>query len=68
MSFFENINDEGNDIIFFQRSVLGYDDKIQFEFLLYKGYFLVCEKENDFFKFILKEKDENGDKFVMFIV
>ncbi|KAF5921167.1 hypothetical protein HPG69_018567 [Diceros bicornis minor] len=64
----ENINDEGNDIIFFQRSVPGHDDKIQFESSLYKGYFLACKKENDLFKLILKEKDECGDKSVMFTV
>ncbi|XP_058924341.1 interleukin-18 isoform X1 [Kogia breviceps] len=64
----DNIDDEGNDIIFFQRSVPGHDDKIQFESSLYKGYFLACKKENDIFKLILKEKDENGDKSVMFTV
>ncbi|XP_019797443.1 interleukin-18 isoform X1 [Sagmatias obliquidens] len=64
----DNIDDEGNDIIFFQRSVPGHDDKIQFESSLYKGYFLACKKENDLFKLILKKKDENGDKSVMFTV
>ncbi|XP_077636696.1 interleukin-18 [Crocuta crocuta] len=64
----DSINDEGNDIIFFQRSVPGHDDKIQFESSLYKGYFLACEKENDLFKLILKKKDENGDKSIMFTV
>ncbi|XP_019666731.2 interleukin-18 isoform X1 [Felis catus] len=64
----ESINDEGNDIIFFQRSVPGHDDKIQFESSLYKGYFLACEKEKDLFKLILKKKDENGDKSIMFTV
>ncbi|XP_027433939.1 interleukin-18 [Zalophus californianus] len=64
----DSINDEGNDIIFFQRSVPGHDDKIQFESSLYKGYFLACEKEKDLFKLILKEKDESGDKSIMFTV
>lgn len=64
----ESINDEGNDIIFFQRSVPGHDDKIQFESSLYKGYFLACEKEKDLFKLILKKKGENGDKSIMFTV
>nr|ABQ45353.1 IL-18 [Vulpes vulpes] len=64
----DSINDEGNDIIFFQRSVPGHDDKIQFESSLYKGRFLACKKENDLFKLILKEKDENGDKSIMFTV
>ncbi|XP_029813485.1 interleukin-18 [Suricata suricatta] len=64
----ESINNEENDIIFFQRSVPGHDDKIQFESSLYKGYFLACEKENDLFKLILKKKDENGDKSIMFTV
>uniref|UniRef100_A0A8D2CHP9 Interleukin-18 n=3 Tax=Sus scrofa TaxID=9823 RepID=A0A8D2CHP9_PIG len=64
----DNIDDEGNDIIFFQRSVPGHDDKIQFESSLYKGYFLACKKENDLFKLILKEKDECGDKSIMFTV
>uniref|UniRef100_A0A8C3VT41 Interleukin-18 n=1 Tax=Catagonus wagneri TaxID=51154 RepID=A0A8C3VT41_9CETA len=64
----DNIDDEGNDIIFFQRSVPGHDDKIQFESSLYKGYFLACKKENDLFKLILKEKEECGDKSIMFTV
>ncbi|XP_038520002.1 interleukin-18 isoform X1 [Canis lupus baileyi] len=64
----DSINDEGNDIIFFQRSVPGHDDKIQFESSLYKGHFLACKKENDLFKLILKDKDENGDKSIMFTV
>ncbi|XP_043338001.1 interleukin-18 isoform X2 [Cervus canadensis] len=64
----DNIDNEGNDIIFFQRSVPGHDDKIQFESSLYRGYFLACEKENDLFKLILKKQDDNGDKSVMFTV
>ncbi|XP_010967224.1 interleukin-18 isoform X1 [Camelus dromedarius] len=64
----DNIDDEGNDIIFFQRSVPGHDDKIQFESSFYKGYFLACKKENDFFKLILKEKEDFGDKAIMFTV
>lgn len=64
----DNINDEGNDIIFFKRSVPGHTDKIQFESSLYKGYFLACKKENDLFKLILKEKDKYGDESVMFTV
>ena len=64
----DNIDNEGNDIIFFQRSVPGHDDKIQFESSLYRGYFLACEKENDHFKLILKKQDDNGDKSVMFTV
>ncbi|XP_045653746.1 interleukin-18 isoform X2 [Ursus americanus] len=63
-----SINDEGNDIIFFQRSVPGHDDKIQFESSLYQGYFLACQKEKDLFKLTLKKKDESGDKSIMFTV
>lgn len=61
----EYINDTESDIIFFERGVPGHN-KIQFESSLYKGHFLACEKEDDVFKLILKEKDENGDKSVMF--
>ncbi|KAM8819628.1 interleukin-18 isoform 2-T2 [Rhynchonycteris naso] len=64
----ENINDEGNDIIFFMRSVPGHDDKIQFESSLYNGYFLACKRENDLFKLILKENDKFGDESIMFTV
>lgn len=64
----DNISDEGNDIIFFMRSVLGHDSKVQFESSLYNGYFLACKKENDLYKLILKEKDQNGDDSVMFII
>ena len=64
----DNIDNEGSDIIFFQRSVPGHDDKIQFESSLYKGYFLAWKKENDLFKLILKKQDDNGDKSVMFTV
>ncbi|KAM7235512.1 hypothetical protein CapIbe_012698 [Capra ibex] len=64
----DNIDNEGSDIIFFQRSVPGHDDKIQFESSLYKGYFLACKKENDLFKLILKRQDDNRDKSVMFTV
>ncbi|KAK2503450.1 hypothetical protein MC885_019008 [Smutsia gigantea] len=64
----DSISDEENDIIFFQRSVPGHDDKIQFESSLYKGHFLACKKERGLFKLILKEKEEYGDKSVMFTV
>lgn len=40
----DNIDNEGSDIIFFQRSVPGHDDKIQFESSLYKGYFLAYRR------------------------
>ncbi|XP_074191598.1 interleukin-18 [Rhinolophus sinicus] len=63
----DNINDEKSDIIFFQRCVPGYD-KIMFESSLYEGHFLACKKENDLFRLILKEKDEFGDKSIMFAV
>lgn len=63
-----DINDEESDIIFFMRSVPGYRDRMQFESSLYKGYFLACEKENDLFKLILKERDIHGDESVMFTV
>ncbi|XP_051053380.1 interleukin-18 [Phodopus roborovskii] len=63
----EHINDTKSDIIFFERGVPGHN-KMQFESSLYKGHFLACEKEGDNFKLILKEKDENGDKSVMFTV
>ncbi|XP_052616015.1 interleukin-18 isoform X2 [Peromyscus californicus insignis] len=61
----ENINATESDLIFFQRGVPGHD-KMQFESSLYKGYFLAYEKDGDLFKLILKKKDENGDKSVMF--
>ncbi|NP_001244167.1 interleukin-18 isoform X2 [Cavia porcellus] len=64
----DNINDTKSDIIFFQRSVPGHDDKMQFESSLYKGYFLACQKERNIYKLILKNKDEYGDKSVMFTV
>ncbi|XP_022368912.1 interleukin-18 [Enhydra lutris kenyoni] len=64
----DSISDEGNDIIFFQRSVPGHDDKIQFESSLYQGHFLACKREKELFKLILKEKDGSGDKSVMFTV
>ncbi|KAM7086696.1 interleukin-18 isoform 2-T2 [Molossus nigricans] len=64
----DNINDEGNDIIFFMKSIQGHDNKMQFESSLYKGYFLACKKEQDLYKLILKEKDQHGDDSVMFIV
>ncbi|XP_012605026.2 interleukin-18 isoform X1 [Microcebus murinus] len=64
----DSINDTKSDIIFFQRSVPGHDDKMQFESSLYEGYFLACERERDLYKLILKKKDENGDKSVMFTV
>ncbi|XP_005378169.1 PREDICTED: interleukin-18 isoform X2 [Chinchilla lanigera] len=64
----DNINDTKSDMIFFQRSVPGHDDKMQFESSLYEGYFLACEKEQDHYKLILKKKDEYGDKSVMFTV
>ncbi|XP_066229183.1 interleukin-18 isoform X2 [Saccopteryx leptura] len=62
----DNINDEGNDIIFFMRSVRGHN-KIQFESSLYSGYFLACARENDLFKLILKEEDKR-DGSIMFTV
>uniref|UniRef100_A0A8C7ALN1 Interleukin-18 n=1 Tax=Neovison vison TaxID=452646 RepID=A0A8C7ALN1_NEOVI len=64
----DSISDEGNDIIFFQRSVPGHDNKIQFESSLYQGHFLACKREKELFKLILKEKDGSGDKSVMFTV
>lgn len=63
----EYIDDTKSDIIFFERGVPGHN-KMQFESSLYKGHFLACEKEDDVFRLILKEKDENGDKSVMFTV
>ncbi|XP_010609011.1 interleukin-18 [Fukomys damarensis] len=64
----DNINDTKSDIIFFQRCVPGHDDKMQFESSLYEGYFLACQKEKDFYKLILKKKDEFGDTSIMFTV
>ncbi|KAM6172728.1 interleukin-18 [Erethizon dorsatum] len=64
----DNINDTKSDMIFFQRSVPGHDDKMQFESSLYEGYFLACQKEKNFHKLILKKKDEYGDKSVIFTV
>ncbi|XP_055477745.1 interleukin-18 isoform X1 [Psammomys obesus] len=63
----ENIDDTESDLIFFQKRVPGHN-KMQFESSLYKGHFLACQKEKDAFKLILKKKDENGDKSVMFTV
>ena len=63
----EYIDGTKSDLIFFLRSVPGHN-KMQFESSLYKRHFLACEKENDFYKLILKEKSENGDKSVMFTV
>ncbi|KAM4827915.1 interleukin-18 [Thomomys bottae] len=62
-----HIRDTKSDIIFFQKSVPGHDDKMQFESSLYEGYFLACKKEDDFFRLILK-KNEYGDMSVMFTV
>ncbi|KAM5245980.1 interleukin-18 [Ctenodactylus gundi] len=64
----DHINDIQSDIIFFQRSVPGHDDKMQFESSLYNGYFLACQKVDNIYKLTLKEKDEYGDKSVMFTV
>ncbi|XP_012325953.1 interleukin-18 isoform X1 [Aotus nancymaae] len=64
----DNIIDTKSDIVFFQRSVPGHDDKMQFESSSYEGYFLACEKEKDLFKLILKKKDELGDKSILFTV
>uniref|UniRef100_A0A2K6GE29 Interleukin-18 n=1 Tax=Propithecus coquereli TaxID=379532 RepID=A0A2K6GE29_PROCO len=64
----DSISDTKSDIIFFQRSVPGHDDKMQFESSLYEGYFLACERERDLYKLILKKKDEYGDKSIMFTV
>lgn len=63
----EYIDGTKSDLIFFLRSVPGHD-KMQFESSLYKRHFLACEKEDDFYKLILKEKSENGDKSIMFTV
>lgn len=63
----KNIDDTESDLIFFVRSVPGHN-KMQFESSLYKRHFLACEKEDEFYKLILKEKGENGDKSVMFTV
>ncbi|XP_069326570.1 interleukin-18 [Eulemur rufifrons] len=64
----DSISDTKSDIIFFQRSVPGHDDKMQFESSSYEGYFLACERERDLFKLILKKKDEYGDTSIMFTV
>ncbi|KAL4696876.1 hypothetical protein H8959_002574 [Pygathrix nigripes] len=64
----DNIKDTKSDIIFFQRSVPGHDNKMQFESSSYEGYFLACEKERDLYKLILKKKDELGDRSIMFTV
>ncbi|XP_018892221.2 interleukin-18 isoform X2 [Gorilla gorilla gorilla] len=64
----DNIKDTKSDIIFFQRSVPGHDNKMQFESSSYEGYFLACEKERDLFKLILKKEDELGDRSIMFTV
>uniref|UniRef100_A0A8C6GKH3 Interleukin-18 n=1 Tax=Mus spicilegus TaxID=10103 RepID=A0A8C6GKH3_MUSSI len=61
----ENIDDIQSDLIFFQKRVPGHN-KMEFESSLYEGHFLACQKEDDAFKLILKKKDENGDKSVMF--
>ncbi|XP_014395134.1 PREDICTED: interleukin-18 isoform X2 [Myotis brandtii] len=63
-----DINDEKSDIIFFMRSVPGFNNKMKFESSLYEGYFLACKKEEDFFKLILKERDIDWDDSVMFTV
>ncbi|XP_037361163.1 interleukin-18 [Talpa occidentalis] len=64
----QDIPDEKSDMIFFQRSVPGHHDKIQFESSLYEGYFLACQQENDCFKLILKKNGAHVDKSVMFSV
>nr|XP_020039710.1 interleukin-18 isoform X2 [Castor canadensis] len=64
----EDIPDTKSDIIFFQRSVPGHHNKMQFESSLYEGHFLACKKANDVFKLVLKKKDDYGDKSIMFIV
>lgn len=64
----ENINDTKNDLIFFQRNVPGFYNKMVFESSLYEGHFLACKQENDLFKLILKKNDDNGDKSIMFTV
>ncbi|XP_048196931.1 interleukin-18 [Perognathus longimembris pacificus] len=61
-----DIYDTKSDIIFFQQSVPGHDDKIQFESSLHEEHFLACKKEGDLFRLILKEKDKDGDTSVMF--
>ncbi|XP_031200361.1 interleukin-18 [Mastomys coucha] len=61
----ENIDDITSDLIFFQKRVEGHN-KMEFESSLYEGHFLACQKENDAFKLVLKKKDEDGDKSVMF--
>ncbi|XP_012865034.1 PREDICTED: interleukin-18 isoform X1 [Dipodomys ordii] len=63
-----NIYDTKSDIIFFQKSVPGHDDKMQFESSLYKGYFLACKQEGKLFKPILKRIDDYEDNSVMFTV
>uniref|UniRef100_A0A8D2D9K8 Interleukin-18 n=1 Tax=Sciurus vulgaris TaxID=55149 RepID=A0A8D2D9K8_SCIVU len=64
----DDINETKSDIIFFQRSVPGHDDKIKFESSLYEGYFLASKKEKDLYKLTLKKQDDYGDKSVMFTV
>lgn len=63
-----DINDEKSDIIFFMRSVPGFNNKMRFESSLYEEYFLACKKEGDLFKLILKEKDIDRDDSVIFTV
>ncbi|XP_008831003.1 interleukin-18 isoform X1 [Nannospalax galili] len=64
----ENINDTKSDLIFFQRNVPGYHNKMVFESSLYEGHFLACKQENDRFKLILKKDDDDADKSIMFTV
>ncbi|XP_028639653.1 interleukin-18 isoform X2 [Grammomys surdaster] len=52
-------------VISFEKRVPGHN-KMEFESSLYEGHFLACQKEDDAFKLVLKKKDENGDKSVMF--
>ncbi|XP_007934798.1 interleukin-18 [Orycteropus afer afer] len=61
----EVINDTKSDIIFFMKSVQGQDEKKMFESSLYQGYFLASEKDADFYKLILKEK-QIADTSIMF--
>ncbi|XP_058519894.1 interleukin-18 [Ochotona princeps] len=64
----KDIYDTKSEFIFFQKSVPGHIDKMQFESSLYKGHFLGCTKEKDLYKLILKEKDNKEDKSVLFSV
>ncbi|XP_049634374.1 interleukin-18 [Suncus etruscus] len=57
----QDIDSEESDIIFFMKSATGYNDKMEFESSLYRGYFLACKKENDLYKLILKEKKKDGN-------